>query len=479
MKEYFFKIRKTNFKPRKFGERFCFFNTYISIDNNKLKIKSSRENGIYNRKYNSNSEGEFEVNIDDISSIKYKIGYAFSYYHFFYILVMIFLIIGLCIRFTNIVLMCNENISSNFLLTNLISSFTFYFPTLICILFIFTNLTTKCIQINVANDDIIRSNKPKKIIFPISSIFFQNVPKKDSQMLNLFIQDIKKYNENIIYKKDQLKKIFLSIITIIVCVGIFIPSLIRYNFLLENDFNFNEKNNLLNIDVSFDKAILLAIQKPNDYNISKKRYIYVFKSVTTGEIFEINNLYNMTTSEIYNIAIIKYYKKNTNKLFYIEYKIDEYNKSNVLTVCKHNKYYYHDYISNKTYIFNTLTNQKIPEYSTNLYYKKTTENNTLYNFINSNIDEIRIDENLDYHFVNLKYNSIKKIDCFDSTYGKCYILKLVCENTVNYAMYIKNDVNSSEKKHDAIILESFNRKSDFFSNDISASNSFKKIVQSN
>ena len=35
------------------------------------------------------------------------------------------------------------------------------------------------------------------------------------------------------------------------------------------------------------------------------------------------------------------------------------------------------------------------------------------------------------------------------------------------------------KKHDAIILESFNRKSDFFSNDISASNSFKKIVQSN
>lgn len=462
-------FRKRSFKKTK-------FKTKISLLNNKLKYDLSRKyentsdwfkNG--DRKYNSFTEGIQEFYIKDILSIKYKIGFSFAlrfkdFIAFIYAIFGIILSIIIQLSFWLLISKGLE-ISPDYIIPSVI-----FF--LIDILFI-RYFTCKCIEIKYKSEDVIhcKSGNIKKIVFPISRTFFSSVPTSTRQQVNSLLEEIKQQNQNVRTKKDRLKWILISYIIIFCIISVFVPLYLRQKYLRDNDLSYNINNDSVYYDVSFDKGKVVDIQneKNANGNITSK-YIY---ELTNGEKIEIQD-YNKEYGKTYNIICIKYYKKNSNQLFKKWYFAK--NDSNIANVFVDSTNYVYDYINQKMYKFNPLNYDNIVDFETKVYYKKIGNTNTLYNFINYNINTLDITSDFDVEeFKNNNYETIQKIDTYISEYGMCYILKASYSGNVDYLIYIENKNKTNLNELDAIILNSRIDRTGSFSNDDKAKKSFRII----
>lgn len=410
MKEFNFCVDKADINLNKSK-----FNTTINLENNKINIMQDRQNGGYNRKLNSFTEGENDFYISDILSIKYKIGFAIAL-NIQHIINILLLIVAFGAELMNIENLWNQikqGTITNILEINLLPHFIF----IAGFFLIMQDITAKCIQITIKDD----YNKYKKIIFPVASIFFIKTPKTVRDEIRELINELKNINPEIKYKEDNKHRTFIIFILACILTIILGGIVLKNNYKSENDVAYNLENNLLNENVIFDKGTLINIKK--QLINGKDEYIYVFKIRSTGEEIEVKNQYGKQIGETYNICIIEYYDKKQNELFSREYKIS-YNNDNTIIQWGTNKEYLHDYIGNKTYIFNILENSDIPNYCTITSYYNGYEKGMLYNFIHSDEVKINIDNNIDVESIkNNKYITLEKIEEYESVYGTCYILK--------------------------------------------------------
>ena len=461
-------FRKRSFKKTK-------FKTKISLLNNKLKYDLSRKyentsdwfkNG--DRKYNSFTEGIQEFYIKDILSIKYKIGFSFAL-NFDDFMAFIFAIFGIIFPIISqvsfwVMISTGLERKPDYIIPSVI-----FFCAVLCIRY----LTCKCIEIKYKSEDVIhcKSGNIKKIVFPISRTFFSSVPTSTRQQVNSLLEEIKQQNQNVRTKKDRLKWILISYIIIVCIINVFVPVYLRQKYLRDNDLSYNINNDSVYCDVSFDKGKVVDIQneKNANGNITSK-YIY---ELTNGEKIEIQD-YNKEYGKTYNIICIKYYKKNSNQLFKKWYFAK--NDSNIANVFVDSTNYVYDYINQKMYKFNPLNYDNIVDFETKVYYKKNENTNTLYNFINYNINTLDITSDFDVEeFKNNNYETIQKIDTYTSEYGMCYILKANYGGNVDYLIYIENKNKTNLNELDAIILNSRIDRTGSFSNDDKAKKSFRII----
>ena len=465
MFKYHFKIVKRDIHIRKrlSSRRHTSFNTDIKIDNSTLKIITDRDTNGFDRKYNSNTEGYHEININAIKSIKFKPGYATSlnFNQIWHLLVLILGIIGFIFYIIHAWEVMIHDIG--------FAIFPFFFF-IIGIPLLSTNFTFKCMQINYMDDNVISKQNIKKVVFPVSSIFFFPTPHAEKEAINNLIDEIKGINPGIKYKKDKLFKISMSLFILLILIFVTVPFILKHDYLLENSLSYNEENNLLYTDIIFDKGTLINIEKKDG---SSRDYIYSFKLNSSGEEIQVINPYNVQIGETYNIYITNYYKKDDNTLFSSNYTV--YSNGDVGHILVDGTLYFYDYINNVKYCFNNLGSEKIYSYEISAYYKNNNTNNTLYNFIYSSDTEISISNDFDIKsFISNGYTTLEKLDSFESEYGNCYILKANTNtNKTNYLLYIENKYKNT---FNGIILNSRINDKGYFNTDTDAINSFKTIV---
>ncbi len=446
------------------------FKTKISVLNNELKYDLSRKyentsNWLKNgdRKYNSFTEGIQEFYIEDILSIKYKIGFSFAlnFFDFIAFILAIFGIIFPIIGQLSFWGRISIGLEKNPVNLDYMPSVIFFLFTIIFIWY----FTCKSIEIKYKSGNI------KKIVFPISRTFFGTVPTNTRKQVNSLIEEIKQKNKNVRTKKDRLKWILIIYIIIASIINVFVPVYLRQKYLRNNDLSYNINNDYVYCDVVFDKGKVVDIQNEKNANgniISK--YIY---ELTNGEKIEIQD-YNKEYGKTYNIIGIKYYKKNSNQLFKTWYIAK--NDSNIANVFVDATNYIYDYINQKMYKFYSLNNDNIIDFETKIYYREIGNPNTLYNFINYNINTLEITNDFDVkEFKNNNYETIQKIDTYTSEYGLCYILKANYNEKVDYLIYIENQNKTNLNELDAIILNSRIDRTGSFSNDDKAKKSFRII----
>lgn len=134
----------------------------------------------------------------------------------------------------------------------------------------------------------------------------------------------------------------------------------------------------------------------------------------------------------------------------------------------------HDFINDRTYVFNLLEERFV--YFISFYLHDETNHNTLYDFIHSAKQIITpIDNYYVNQYIDDNYKSIQKVDKYKSEYGNCYILKVIIDNKTKYLMYV--DIEQENKENSAKgILVKVNMEYDYFLDDFTAINSFKKIL---
>lgn len=462
---------KTLVRRRWLGLKKTVFSTKINIQNDKLNYELNRkfENSDkwfkhLERKYNSFTEGTQDIYIDDILSIKYKIGFTFAlnFYDFIAVLCVIFGIIFLVVGQLSFWRTISTGLESTPINFNYLPSIIFLFATILLIRY----FTCKCIEIKYKSDE-----KIKKIVFPISSTFFFSVPNSIKKQVNALLGEIRDKNQNIKIKKDRLKWIIISYIIISFIIYVFVPVFLRQEYLQNNELSYNINNDLVYCNISFDKGIIVDIinEKNSTGNMITK---YVFK-LTNGEKIKIEG-YNKEYGKVYNICTENYYKNDTNQLFKTNYLVKD--NSNVMTVFVDNAEYVYDCIGNKTFKFNFLNNDNIIDFETKIYYKEAENANTLYNFIDNDKKIIEITDDFDIkEFKGNKYKKIEKIDIYISEYGMCYILKAKYNEKVDYLMYIENKGKRALNELDGILLNSRIDRTGSFKNDENALNSFKII----
>lgn len=456
---------------RKWHSKHTIFNTKINIKNDKLNYTLSRkyENSdkwlkCLERKYNSFTEGTQDIYVDDILSIKYKIGFTFALC--FYdcmaflcaILGILFPVIGQ-LSFWSMISRGLEKTPINF---NYLPIIIFFFGTILLISY----FTCKCIEIKYKSDKGI-----KKIIFPISRIFFFSVPDSIKKQVNVLLEEVKERNQSINIKKDKLKWILISYVIIISIIYVCTPVYLRYEYLKNNELSYNKNNDLVYCRVSFDKGKIVDIINKRNANgnlISE----YVFE-LTNGEKIKIEG-YNKEYGKTYNICTENYYKNDTNQLFKTNYLVRDNN--NIITVLVNSVEYIYDYTGNKMFQLNSLNNDNIIDFETKIYYREIGNTNTLYNFINYDIEKIIITEDFDVkEFKMNNYEILEKIDSYLSEYGMCYILKANNNEEVDYLMYIENKNKNSLNELDGILLNSRIDRTGSFENKEEAIKSFKII----
>ena len=242
--EYKFEVPlKTLFGKRR--SRKTKFKTKISLLNNKLKYNLSRkyENTNYwfkngDRKYNSFTEGIQEFYIEDILSVKYKIGFSFALnfndfiFSFGTFIFIYYSIISLLSLWKSISAGVEKNLYDMSIVKNLYnmsSVVLLLFVNIFCVWFILYYFTCKCIEIKYKSEEGIKykSGNIKKIVFPISRIFFGSVPTNTKQQVDRLLEEIKQKNQNVRMKKDRLKWIFISYIIIFCIINVFVPLYLR------------------------------------------------------------------------------------------------------------------------------------------------------------------------------------------------------------------------------------------------------------
>lgn len=447
------------------------FNTKINIQNDKLNYELSRkyENSDkwlkhLERKYNSFTEGTQDIYVDDILSIKYKIGFTFAlcFYDFMAFICAIFGILFPVIGQLSFWGMISTGLEKTPINFNYMPSVIFLFGTMLLISY----FTCKCIEIKYKSD---KGNK--KIIFPISRIFFFSVPNSIKKQVNELLEEVKERTQNINIKRDKLKWIVIIYIIIVSIIYVCIPVFLRQEYLQDNDLSYNKNNDLVYCNVSFDKGKVVDIINKRNTNgnlISE----YVFE-LTNGEKIKIEG-YNKEYGKVYNICTENYYKKDTNQLFKTNYLVRD--NSNVITVLVDNAQYVYDYIGNKTFKLNLLNNDNIIDFETKIYYREIGNVNTLYNFINYDIEKITITDDFDIkEFKRNNYETIEKINTYISEYGMCYIFKANYNEKVDYLMYIDNKDKNNTDELDGILLNSRIDRTGSFENDEETIKSFKII----
>lgn len=237
------------------------FKTKINILDNILKYKSNRKyedsskffkHG--DRKYNTFTEGVRYIDIDDILSIKYKIGFSFALTYFDFILFLcVIIVIAFSIRdqlyFGKIIYAGLEKIPIDF---NYMQNVMFLFITI----FFIRYFTCKCIEIKYRTNEGI-----KKIIFPIRRTFSISVSTSIRKSVNSFLEEIKQKNHNIKTKKDRLKWIFICYIIIAFIIYFFVPVYLKQKYLKDNELSYNINNDLIYCDISFDKGKVVDTKK--------------------------------------------------------------------------------------------------------------------------------------------------------------------------------------------------------------------------
>lgn len=173
MKEYIF-----SFKKRGIYIPYITNNTNLKLINNYLNVVSNDEKNGNFKFISSYFKGKIDINIYEISSIEFKIGYAFSYKDIFFGLFSIFVYLFSIVLYIIIIF----SININFEILNELYQYKWLedigginLILIICNTLIYS---IKCIQITWKNDDdAIQSsngyhNKKEKICLPISCIFF-------------------------------------------------------------------------------------------------------------------------------------------------------------------------------------------------------------------------------------------------------------------------------------------------------------------
>lgn len=447
------------------------FKTKINIINDRLKYELSRKYESSSkwfkhgeRKYNTFTEGERDIYIDDIVSIKYKIGFTFAL-NFFDFIAFLCAIIGIAFSITcqlSFWRLISTGLEKNPINFNYMPSVIFLLSTILFIWY----FTCKCIEIKYRTNEGV-----KKIVFPVGRTFFISVPISIRRLVNSLFEEIKQKKQNIRIKKDRLKWILICYIIIVSIIYISVPIYLRQKYLRDNELTYNINNDLVYCDVSFDKGKVVDIKNERSASgnfVSK----YVFE-LTSGEKIEIQG-YSKEYGKTYSICLKKYYKKDSNQLFKTEYLVR--NDSNVSNVWVDATDYVYDYIGNKMYKFNFLNNDNVADFGTKIYYREIGNANTLYNFINYNNNTLTITNDFDVkEFKSNNYETIQKIDTYTSEYGMCYIMKAIYNGKVDYLMYIENQNKTNLNELDAILLNSRIDRTGSFSNDDKAKKSFRII----
>lgn len=447
------------------------FSTKINIQKYTLNYKLSRK---YNnsekylehleKKYNSFDECSKTINLYDILSIKYKVGFAFAKC-LYDLMAIIFIIFAILSPFLSQIYFCLR--SAEMLMQISISlNWPLYIVSALGLLIFAWYFTCKCIEIKYKTDTEI-----KKITFPISRTFFGSTSSSTKKMIDELCNEIRKVNENIKIKKDRLKWIIVCYLIISLGIYVSLPIYFHQEYLRENDLEYNKNNNLVYCNVSFDKGRVVNIRNKKT---SGGNWISEYEfELTNGEKIKIDD-YNKKYGEVYNVCIENYYKKDTNQLFKTNYLIRE--NTDVTYVWINYAEYIYDYIGNKMFKLNFLDSNNIQDFETKIYYRKNGNTNTLYNFINYGGDTISITDDFDViEFKINNYDSLEKLETYMSVYGRCYVLKAYHNEQVDYLMYIENSKKSNINELDAVMINSRIDRTRSFKNDVDAIRSFKII----
>lgn len=468
MSEYNFNVIKKDIKFRRrnlLNPKKTIFNTNARIKENTLYLMTTRKWDRIDRKYNNVTEGSCKIDINNIQSIKFKPGFAFGSN-----INNILLLIVILLSFCSVIYLILHYWA---LIINNLFGFTFLPLIVFLIAFLgsLSNLTFKCIQITYKDNIVIGDKTNRKIVFPISGLFYWMTPRKIKEQSTKFINELIKTNSNIHYKRDKLCKIFILVIVIALIVCVAVPLYYRQKNIENNNLSYNLNNNLLYSKVTFERGTLINIEKEKYTN----KYICTFKIQGKNEEAKIENSLGIDYGELRNIYKIDYYKKEDNTYFSSEYRVG-YTLSNVGQVTSLGINYYYDYINNKMFSLNNLNDSDITTYESYIYYKDETKD-TLYDFLYSSENLITSFDNFDTTaFKVYEYKSIIKIGNYDSKYGECYILKAVSDSRTDYFMYIENKFNTNNNSFDGILLSSRISEKKYFTDDATSVDTFKYIL---
>ena len=230
MSKYFFHVEKKDMRINR-SERWYIkkskFDTSINIEGNKLKIALDRKNGRFNRKHNSFTEGMKKIDISEILSINFKIGYAidFNIHQICFILIIIMALLGVIGCIPHLWRQIIYGLVRSPLELNILPLLIF----IIAMVSSLSNLTFKCVQIKYKEDNVISSKGYKKFVFPISGLFFYPMTRNEKKVFNAFIKEIQENNVDIKVKKDNLTKGFVILLIIFLLVVISAPIIAVYN----------------------------------------------------------------------------------------------------------------------------------------------------------------------------------------------------------------------------------------------------------
>lgn len=448
------------------------FNTEIEIQNDKITCNVKREYQDFtfskitnhDKKYNSATEGEHEIYINDIVSIKYKIGYALAKDVLSISTLICQILLVLSFLFT---LIGNFGLAGNGLIQSL--CFTTLFIDILIGITLITSITFKGLEIKYRKDF-----KIDKLFIPIEAIYFKNIGNNEKRNIDKIVEKLKNQNNDIKYNKDRTKIILISIILACITISIISPIISYKNYVENNDFHYNIENELLYSKPEFYKGKLKGTVNENGkvknvYELSNKEKLVIDDEIT-----------NKNYGQTFNICIIKYYKNNTDDLFETKYLVDKDMNYDSIWLDGYN--YIYDFTANKTYKLN-LINKKVANYEMTVYYKQSNNSNTLYNFIKyvDEGDEFNITEDFDCtDMIRKKYDKIEKVHNYESEYGKCFIIKAFnSTQKVDYLLYIENKNKIDNKELDGILLNSCIDKNGLFNSDESAIKSFEMILSEN
>lgn len=178
MNEYDFEIHRKERRRRNIIDiilnrprrKIMYIKTKINIESNKIKINTTKEDGIIKRRFTSFFQGEEEFYIDDISEIKMSLSLSFGISHIFIWLFAIFILLSSLKEFEVEKFIY---LAALFFLFTLVPFFGAYF---------------KAVRIKLSN---------KNIVFPINDF-------KDDQFIKL-LKDLTIHNPDIKLAKSIKK----------------------------------------------------------------------------------------------------------------------------------------------------------------------------------------------------------------------------------------------------------------------------------
>lgn len=251
MDKYTFEVSKIDINYRtRFGPKskssFC---TDITLENNKLKVIVDRKSELFNRKVNSITEGESEVDILDVVSIKYKVGFALTFFNILVIIFSLFFeMVNVALTYSQIKL--DPMLGSIYIYEHLIAIALF--------LLVLINSTLKCVEIKAKNQDCIQNQEYKKIVFPIASVYFLKASSKRRKQLDELVDTMKNTNNKIVYKKDTLGQKNLLVVIAYIAIILMGAVLLENTIFAKSEENYLAKKEMINqsLEESNEKAEL-------------------------------------------------------------------------------------------------------------------------------------------------------------------------------------------------------------------------------